>query len=59
MDIYTMPNYKVVKVPNKNCWKVMRGAVIHMKCGTLSNAKKQVALLNELDFRSKAHKKMK
>ena len=54
-----MPNYKVVKVPNKNCWKVMRGAVIHMKCGTLSNAKKQVALLNELDFRSKAHKKMK
>jgi len=52
-----MPNYKVVKVPNKNCYKVMRGTVIHAKCATLANAKKQVALLNQLDFRSSRIKK--
>jgi tRNA(Phe) wybutosine-synthesizing methylase Tyw3 len=51
-----MPHYKISKVPNKNCWKVMRGSVIHTKCATLANAKKQVALLNKLDHRSFAHK---
>jgi len=54
-----MPNYKVMKVPNKNCWKVMRGSVVHTKCGTLANAKAQVRLLNQLDFRTSAHKKGK
>ena len=49
--------YKVVKVPNKNCWKVMKGSVVHTKCGTLANAKKQVKLLNMLDHRTYAHKK--
>jgi hypothetical protein len=52
-----MPDYKVVKVPNKNCWKVMRGSVIHSKCATLANAKKQAKLLKELDYRMVAHKK--
>lgn len=51
-----MPDYKIKKVPNESCYKVMRGSVVHMKCGTLANAKKQVKLLNQLDFRFKGQK---
>ena len=45
--------YVVRKVPNKQCWKVVndKTGVVHTKCGTLANAKKQKALLNQLDFR--------
>jgi tRNA(Phe) wybutosine-synthesizing methylase Tyw3 len=52
-----MPDYTIKKVPNKNCYKVMRGTIVHAKCTTLANAKKQVALLNQLDFRSSRIKK--
>jgi tRNA(Phe) wybutosine-synthesizing methylase Tyw3 len=48
-----------MKVPGKNCWKVMRGSVIHTKCGTLANAKAQVKLLNQMDFRTAGHKNTK
>jgi len=51
--------YKVEKVRNKNCWKVVNAktGVVHTKCSTLANAKAQVRLLNMLDHRSYAHKK--
>ena len=51
--------YKIQKVRLKNCWKVVNAntGVVHTKCGTLENAKKQVRLLNLLDHRSYAHKK--
>ena len=48
--------YTIRKVPNKNCWKVMKGSIIHTKCSTLASARKQVKLLNQLDFRNYAHK---
>lgn len=51
--------YEVKKVRNKECWKVVNSktGVVHTKCGTLENAKKQVKLLNMLDHRHTAHKK--
>lgn len=51
--------YVIKKVRNESCWKVVndKTGVVHTKCGTLENAKKQVRLLNQLDHRSVAHKK--
>lgn len=51
--------YKVEKVRNKQCWKVVntKTGVVHTKCGTLANAKKQLSLLNMLDHRMTLHKK--
>jgi len=52
-------NYTYKKVPGKNCYKVMRGSVVAAKCATLANAKKQVNLLNKLDFRTSGSKSKK
>jgi len=49
--------YKVMKVPNKMCYKVMKGSVVAAKCTTLAKAKAQVKLLNMLDHRMKINKK--
>ena len=49
-----MPHYKVMKVPNKNCYKVMndKTKVVVAKCATLKNAKEQAKLLNMMDHRT-------
>lgn len=43
--------YIVVKVKDKNCWKVMNVITgrVHSECSTKSNATKQLNLLNRLD----------
>ena len=51
-------DYKIVKVPNKECYTVMRGKVVAMKCVSLANAKKGVKMLNMLDFRASGNRKM-
>jgi hypothetical protein len=53
--------YSVMKVRNKQCWEVKNAktGVVHSKCTTLENAKKQVKLLNMLDHRMMGHKSKK
>jgi len=44
-----------MKVPNKKCYMVMdmKTDVVHSKCTTLANAKKQVNLLNVIKGKKK------
>jgi len=48
--------YTIAKVQGKDCYMVIKGKTVAMKCGTLANAKKQVKLLNMLDHRTYANK---
>jgi hypothetical protein len=44
--------YKIRKVSNKNCYKVINAKTkkVHAKCTSKKNAEKQVRLLKALDY---------
>jgi len=45
--------YKISKVRGKDCWRVINKITgkVHMKCGTLVNAKRQIKLMEMMDAR--------